>query len=108
MSGDFLAFTIADLAGVLTLWLVMRGGGRYPWAWSVGAWATVAGLGTGLIPIATVMPVAALTLVIGVGLIAPLVGLLAALVLVATPVIVAQQLWGRWRRRALAARVSEA
>jgi hypothetical protein len=108
MSGDFLAFTIADLAGVLTLWLLTRGGGRYPWAWSVGAWATVAALGTGLIPLGTVVPIAALTMVIGVGLIAPLVGLLAVLVLVVTPVVVAQELWGRWRRRAIAARVSQA
>jgi hypothetical protein len=29
-------------------------------------------------------------------------------VLVATPVVVVQELWGRWRRRAIAARVSQA
>jgi hypothetical protein len=49
--------------------------------------------------------VAAVTTIAGVGLIAPLVGVIAAAVLLATPVIVVFQLCGRWRR-ALAARAS--
>ena len=44
-------------------------------------------------------------MIVGVGLITPLVGVIALLVLLATPVIVVQQLCGR-RLRAIAARTS--
>jgi hypothetical protein len=107
MSAELQAFTSADLAGVLTLWLVTHVGWHHPWAWSVGAWVTVAALG-GLIPLGPVVPVAAMAVIIGVGLITPIVGLIAAAVVLASPVVVAHQLWGRWRRRAVAARVSQA
>ena len=104
MSDQFLAFLVADFVGATTLWLVTRAGGAYPWAWSVGAWAATAVFGTGLIPVQTMIPIAAVTMVLGVGLITPLVGMVAVVVLLATPVIVAQQLWATWRRRAIAAR----
>jgi hypothetical protein len=108
MSDQYLAFLVADLIGAVTLWLVARAGRAHPWAWSVGAWAAAAAVFSGLIPLQTVIPIAALTMIIGVGLITPLVGIIAVVVLLATPVVVAQQLWGRWRRRAIAARASQA
>ena len=104
MSDQFLAFLVADLVGAMTLWLVTRAGGTYPWAWSVGAWAATAVFCTGLIPLQTVIPIAAVTMILGVGLITPLVGMIAVMVLLSTPVIVAYQVWGMWRRRAIAAR----
>jgi hypothetical protein len=99
MSDQYLALLVADVVGALTLFLVTRDGASYPWAWSLGAWAATAALGTGLVPLATVIPIAAMAMILGVGLITPLVGLIAALVLLASPVVVAHQLWGRWRRR---------
>jgi hypothetical protein len=109
MSGAFLTFSIADVVGAATLWLVTRARGTYPWAWAIAAWVTAAALGMGAIPIGTMVPIAALTLVIAVGLIAPLVGLIAALTLLASPILVAQLLWGRWRRRqGVASRISHA
>jgi hypothetical protein len=99
MSDQYLAFVVSDLVGVVTLWLVTRAGGAYPWAWSFGAWAVTAAFCTGLIPVQTIVPIAAVTMILGVGRVTPLVGVIAVLVLLATPVIVAQQLWGRWRRR---------
>ena len=97
MSDHFLALVVADLVGAVTLWKVTRAGARYPLAWSLGAWAAVAALCTGLIPAQTMILIAGVTMIVGVGLITPLVGVIAAVVLLATPVIVAQQLWGRWR-----------
>jgi hypothetical protein len=97
MNGQLLAFLVADLVGVVTAWLVTRAGRAYPLAWSLGAWAAVAALCTGLIPAQTMILIAGVTMIVGVGLITPLVGVIAAVVLLATPVIVAQQLWGRWR-----------
>jgi hypothetical protein len=91
------------LVGATTLWLVTLAGRAYPWAWSVGAWAATAAFSTGLIPVETMIPIAAVTMILGVGLITPLVGMIAVLVLLATPVIVAQHLWTVWRRRAIAA-----
>jgi hypothetical protein len=108
MSDQFLAFVAADLVGAATMWLVTRAGRAYPWAWSLGAWAVTAAFFTGLVPLQTVIPIAAVTMIVGVGLITPLVGVIAVVVLLATPVIVAQHLWGRWRRRAIAAHVSQA
>jgi predicted lysophospholipase L1 biosynthesis ABC-type transport system permease subunit len=99
MSGQLLAFIIADIVGAATLWKVTRSGRRYPWAWSLAAWVVVAAIGIGLIPFNTIVQVAALTLVIGVGMLTPIVGIVAALVLFASPVVVARQLWGWWRRR---------
>jgi hypothetical protein len=99
MSGQLLTFIIADVVGAATLWRVGRAGGRYPWAWSLGAWVIVAALGIGLIPFNTIVQVAALTLVIAVGMLTPLVGIIAALVLLASPVVTVRQLWGWWRRR---------
>jgi hypothetical protein len=107
MSDQFLAFLFADLVGAGTLWLVTRGGGAYPWAWSLGAWGATAAFCTGLVPVQTVIPIAGVTMVIGVGLITPLVGVIAVVVLLATPVVVAQHLWRRCRR-AIAARTSPA
>jgi hypothetical protein len=66
-----------------------------------------AALFTGLVPVQTTIAIAGVTMIIGVGLITPLVGVIAAVVILATPVIVVQQLCGRWRR-ALAARASRA
>jgi hypothetical protein len=108
MSHQFLAFLVADLVGAAMVWLVTRSGRAYPWAWSLGAWAVTAAFCTGLIPLQTVIPIAAVTMILGVGMITPLVGVIAVVVLLATPVIVAQHLWVRWRRRAIAARVSQA
>jgi hypothetical protein len=108
MNGQFLAFVVADLVGAAMVWLVTRAGRAYPWAWSLGAWAATAALCTGLIPVQTMILIAAVTMIVGVGMITPLVGVIAVLVLLATPIIVAHQLWGRWRRRAIAARVSRA
>ena len=102
-SDQYLAFVVADVVGAATLWRVTRTGGAYPWAWSIGAWVATAALCTGLLPIQTVIPIAAVAMILGVGLITPLVGLIAVAVLLATPVIAAQLLWGRWRRRAIAA-----
>jgi hypothetical protein len=107
MSNQLLAFVVSDLVGAVMLWLVTRSGGAYPVAWSFGAWAVTAALCTGLVPVQTVIPIAAVTMIVGVGLITPLVGVIAVVVLLATPVLVAQQLWGR-RRRAIAARASRA
>jgi len=109
MSGGFLVFIVADVVGAATLWLLTRARADYPWAWSIGAWVTVAAVGIGLVPLGTIVPIAAMTMVLGVGLIAPLVGLIAATVLVASPFLIGHQLWGRWRRRRrIATRVSQA
>ena len=105
MNDHFLAYVVADLVGAVMLWRVTRAGGPYPLAWSFGAWAATAAFTTGLIPVQTMILVAAVTMIAGVGLIAPLVGVIAAAVLLAAPVIVVFQLCGRWRR-ALAARAS--
>lgn len=105
MSDHFLAFAVADLVGAVTLWKVTRAGAAYPWAWSLGAWAATAAFSTGLIPAQTTILIAGVTMIVGVGLITPLVGVIALLVLLATPVIVVQQLCGR-RLRAIAARAS--
>ena len=107
MSDQYLALLIADVVGALTLWLVARDGGAYPWAWSLGAWGATAAFTTGLIPLQTTIAIAGVTMIVGVGLITPLVGVIAAAVLLATPVIVVQQLYGRWRR-AIAARATRA
>ena len=107
MSDHLLALLVADLVGAATLWKVTRAGARYPLAWSLGAWATAAALFTGHVPVQTTIAIAGVTMIIGVGLITPLVGVIAAVVLLATPVIVIQQLCARWRR-ALAARASRA
>jgi hypothetical protein len=103
MSDHFLALLVADLVGGVTLWKVGRSGATYPWAWSLGAWAVTAAFSTGLIPAQTVILVAGVTMIVGVGMITPLVGVIAVVVLLATPVIVVQQLCGRWRG-AIAAR----
>ena len=105
MSDHFLAFVIADLVGAVTLWKITRSGAAYPWAWSLGAWAATAAFSTGLIPAQAMIAIAGVTMIVGVGLITPLVGVIAVVVLLATPVIVVQQLCGRWRR-AIAARTS--
>ena len=102
MSDQYLALLVADLVGAVTLWLARRAAGTRPWAWSLSAWVAAAAFTTGLVPLHTVIPIAAVTMIVGVGLITPLVGVTAVVVLLATPVIVAQQLWRRWRRRALA------
>ena len=107
MSDHLLALLVADLVGASTLWKVTRSGARYPLAWSLGAWAVTAALTTGLIPIQTTVEIAGVTMIIGVGLIGPLVGVIAVVVLLATPVIVVQQLCGRCRR-AIAGRASRA
>jgi hypothetical protein len=103
MNDQFLAFLVADLVGAVTLWQVTRGGRAYPWAWSLGGWAATAAVCTGLIPIQTMIPIAGVTMVVGVGLITPLVGVIAVVVLLVAPVVVAQHLWVRCRR-AIAAR----
>jgi hypothetical protein len=107
MSDHLLSLLVADLVGAMTLWKVTRAGARYPLAWSLGAWGAAAAFTTGLIPLQTTIMIAGVTMIVGVGLITPLVGMIAAAVLLATPVIVAQQLYGRWRR-ATAARASRA
>jgi hypothetical protein len=53
------------------------------------------------------IPIAAVTMIVGVGMITPLVGVIAVAVLLATPVIVVHQLCRRWRR-AIAGRASRA
>jgi hypothetical protein len=107
MSDHFLALLVADLVGAVTLWKVTRAGAAYPWAWSLGAWAATAAFSIGLIPVQTTILIAGVTMIVGVGLITPLVGVIAVVVLLATPVIVVQHLCGRWRR-ASAARASRA
>jgi hypothetical protein len=107
MSDHLPALLAADVVGAVTLWRATRAGARYPLAWSLGIWAMAAALFTGLVPVQTTIAIAGVTMIIGVGLITPLVGVIAAVVLLATPVIVVQQLCGRWRR-ALAARASRA
>jgi hypothetical protein len=106
MSDHLLALLVADLVGAATLWKVARAGAAYPWAWSLGAWAATAAFSTGLIPAQTMILVAGVSMIVGIGLITPLVGLIALVVLLATPVFVVQQLCGRWRR-AVAARASQ-
>jgi hypothetical protein len=103
MSDHLLALLVADLVGAATLWKATRSGARYPLGWSLGAWAATAAFSTGLIPLQTTIAIAGVTMIVGVGLITPLVGVIAAVVLLAAPVIIAQQLCGRWRR-AIAAR----
>ena len=98
MSDHFLALLIADLVGAVTLWKVGRAGATYPWAWSLGAWAVTAAFSTGLVPAQTMILVAGETMIVGVGMITPLVGAIAVVVLLATPVVLVQQLCGRWRR----------
>jgi hypothetical protein len=105
MNDHFLAFVVADLVSAVMLWRVTRAGGPYPLAWSFGAWAATAAFTTGLIPVQTMILVTAVAMIAGVGLIAPLVGVIAVLVVLATPVIVVRQLCGRWRR-AIAVRAS--
>jgi hypothetical protein len=107
MSDHLPALLAADVVGAVTLWRATRAGARYPLAWSLGVWAIAAALFTGLVPVQTTIEIAGVTMIIGVGLITPLVGVIAVLVLLATPVVVVQQLCGRWRR-ALAARASRA
>jgi hypothetical protein len=107
MSDHFLAFLVADLVGAATMWKVIRAGAAFPWAWSLGAWAATAVFSTGLIPVQTMIPIAAVTMIVGVGMITPLVGVIAVAVLLATPVIVVHQLCRRWRR-AVAGRASRA
>jgi hypothetical protein len=107
MSDHFLALMVADLVGAVTLWKITRAGAAYPLAWSLGAWAATAAVSTGLIPVQTMILIAGVTMIAGVGLITPLVGVIALVVLLATPVIAVQQLYGRWRR-AIAARASRA
>ena len=97
MSDHFLALLIADLVGAVTLWKVGRAGATYPWAWSLGAWVVTAA-STGLIPAQTMILVAGVAMIVGVGMITPLVGVIAVVVLLATPVVLVQQLCGRWRR----------
>jgi hypothetical protein len=104
MSDHFLALLAADLIGVVTLWKVSRSGGRHPLAWSFGAWAAAAAFCTGLVPLQTIILIAAVTMIVGVGVITPLVGVIAVMVVLATPVIVVHQLCGRWRRAALSRR----
>jgi hypothetical protein len=98
MSDHFLALLIADLVGGVTLWKVGRAGATYPWAWSLGAWAVTAAFTTGLVPAQTMILVAGVSTIVGVGMITPLVGAIAVVVLLATPVVLVQQLCGRWRR----------
>jgi hypothetical protein len=107
MSDHFLALLVADLVSCVTLWKVARAGAAYPLAWSLGAWAATAALSTGLVPVQTMILIAGVTMIVGVGLIAPLVGVIAVVVLLATPVIVVKQLYGRWQR-AIVARASRA
>ena len=107
MNDHFLALVAADAVGAFMLWRVTRAGGPYPLAWSFGAWAATAAFTTGLVPVQTLVLVTAVTMIAGVGLIAPLVGLIAVVVVLATPVIVVQQLCQRWRR-AIAGRGSRA
>ena len=45
MSGNLLVFMIADLVGATTLWLLTRTGAGNAWAWSIGAWVSVAAVG---------------------------------------------------------------
>jgi hypothetical protein len=107
MSDHFLALLVADLVGAATLWRLTRTGARYPLAWSLGAWSAAAAFTTGLVPVQTTIAIAGVTMIVGVGLITPLVGVIAVVVLLATPVIVVQQLCVRWRR-ASAARAGRA
>ena len=103
MSDHLPALLVADLVGAATLWKATRTGARYALARSFGAWAIAAALFTGLIPVQTTIAIAAVIMIVGVGLIAPLVGVIAVVVLLTTPVVVVLQLRGRWRR-AIAAR----
>jgi hypothetical protein len=107
MSDHLPALLVADLVGAMTLWRATRSDARYPLARSLVAWAAAAAFTTGLVPVQATIAIAGVTMIIGVGLITPLVGVIAAAVLLATPVIVVQQLYGRWRR-ATAARASRA
>jgi hypothetical protein len=107
MSDHLLALLVADLVGAVTLWKATRAGMRFPLAWSLGAWAATAAFTTGLVPLQTTIAIAGVTMIVGVGLLTPMVGVIAAAVLLAAPVIVLQQLYGRWRR-AIAARASRA
>ena len=107
MSDHLPALLAADVVGAVTLWRATRAGARYPLAWSLGVWAMAAALFTGLVPVQTTIAIAGVTMIIGVGLITPLVGVIAVVVLLATPVIVIQQLCVRWRR-AIGTRASRA
>ncbi|HEX6695297.1 MAG TPA: hypothetical protein VF080_00820 [Solirubrobacteraceae bacterium] len=107
MNDHLPALLAADLVGAATLWKATRAGAPYPLAWSLGVWAIAAALFTGLVPLQTTIEVAGVTMIIGVGLITPLVGVIAVVVLLATPVIAVQQLCVRWRR-AFGARASRA
>ncbi len=107
LSDHLPALLVADLVGAVTLWKAARGGARYPLAWSLGAWAATAAFSTGLIPLQTTIAIAGVTMIIGVGLLTPLVGVIAAAVLLVTPVLALQQLYGRCRR-AIAARAPRA
>ena len=107
MSDHFPALLVADLVGAATLWRANRAGARFPLAWSLGVWAATAAFTTGLVPVQATIAIAGVTMIVGVGLITPLVGVIAAAVLLATPIIAVQQLYGRWRR-AVAARASRA
>jgi hypothetical protein len=99
MSNELLSFTVADLVGAATLFLFSRGGARYAWGWSIAAWVATAAVSIGLIPLGTIVPIAAMAFVIGVGLLTPVVGLIAVLTLLSSPILVAVQAWGWWRRR---------
>ena len=99
MSTEFLTFTVADMVGATMLLLATRAGWRFAWAWSIAAWLGAAAVGIGLIPLGTLVPIAAMGFVIGVGLLTPIVGLIAILTLLSSPIIAAAQALGWWRRR---------
>jgi hypothetical protein len=99
MSTEFLTFTVADMVGATMLLLATRAGWRFAWAWSIAAWLGAAAVGIGLIPLGTLVPIAAMGFVIGVGLLTPIVGLIAVLTLLSSPVIAAVQALAWWRRR---------
>jgi hypothetical protein len=99
MSTEFLTFTVADVVGATMLLLATRAGWRFAWAWSIAAWLGAAAVGIGLVPLGTLVPIAAMAFVIGVGLLTPIVGLIAVLTLLSSPIIAAVQALGWWRRR---------
>jgi hypothetical protein len=102
MSDHLPALLVADLVGAVTLWKATRAGARYPLAWSLGLWAATAAFTTGLVPVQTTIAIAGVTMIIGVGLLTPLVGVIAVAVLLATPVIVVAHLRVRLRRASAA------
>ena len=99
MSTEFLTFTVADAVGATMLLLATRAGWRFAWAWSIAAWLGALAVGIGLIPLGTLVPIAAMAFVIGVGLLTPIVCLIAILTLVSSPIIATVQAFTWWRRR---------